>query len=82
MVHPQGKTTTERATKLTDVTAAWLLDRVEDSVSGQPSCASSCQADVSETRGSTHFPISDEQFECLSSEDDPMGWGFDMGLVQ
>ena len=81
MVHPQGKSTTERAIKLTDATAEWLLNRVEDSGSGQPPSASHRQAEVSEARASSHFPNSDVVVDCLSSDDDPMGWGFDMDLV-
>ena len=81
MVHPQGKSTTERAIKLTDTTAEWLLNRAEDSVSSQPPSASQYQEEVSDARASAHLPSSDAVFECLSSDDDPMGWGFDMGLI-
>ena len=78
MVHPQGKTTTARAVKLTDETAAWLLDRVED--------ATSVQRTSTHSASSRELPLCEEDIGGLpglqDELEDPMNWGFHFGLVE
>ena len=80
-VHPQGHSTTGRAYKVTEEIAKWFLERVEDSTSVGVH-ASVNHVSVGNARALIHTPSSADQLEGYSSEDDPMGWGFDMGFVQ
>ena len=80
-VHPQGRSTTGRAYRVTEPIAKWFLDRDEDvtSVVLQPKDSHESEDNA---LALTLNPSSEDQLEGCSSEDDPMGWGFDMRLVQ